>query len=74
MRIIITTVIIWAILFGFFVTGVKVMATSPQYTPIQVMDTADDNVFQPVDIDRSGRMDEAIRSTDDGQNSMRLNR
>ena len=35
MRILITSIVLWAILLGFFATGVKVMATSPSLQSVQ---------------------------------------
>jgi len=61
MRLIISILIIWAVILGFFVTGVKVVATPPMAMPVQVAQPADDNDLQRVDVDRARPSGEVVR-------------
>jgi len=63
MRILITTILVWAILLGFFATGVKVMATSPQVLPIQAVETVSNDNLNQVNMMRDSRNIE-MRSAD----------
>ena len=74
MRIVITTIVLWAIILGFFVSGVKVMATSPAATLIQVVETTDDVILPRADIDRDAGSNDRIRASNEVRNNMRLDR
>ena len=71
MRVLITTIILWAIILGFFVTGVKVMATSPAATPIQVVETTDDNVLPRANIERDAGGNDRISPSNGVPNILR---
>jgi hypothetical protein len=60
MRLIVSILIIWALILGFFVTGVKVVATPPLAMPVQVAQPSD-NDLQRVDLDRARPSGEVVR-------------
>ncbi len=75
MRTILFILLVWAILLGCFVTGVKSLAVSPQkYDQIQATEVADQTSVPRADLDRDGRQDDRIQSGGEARNGMQLNR
>jgi len=75
MRTILFILLVWAILLGCFVTGVKSLATSPQkYDQIQATEVADQTSMPRADLDRADREDNRIQSGGEGRNGMQLDR
>lgn len=71
MRTVITTLIIWAIIIGFFASGVQVLATQPHAaTGPQV--GAEQNTAHRMNPGPSGSSDLDIRSADDVRGSLRF--
>ena len=75
MRTVIMILIVWAIIFGLFATGVKTMATQPgSVTQITTMDKTVDQ-FQRRNPVQPAHNDEAVvKSDDDHRNNIRLER
>jgi hypothetical protein len=55
MRTFIITILVWAVLIGFFVTGIRVMATAPSATPVKAVseNTGNVNDLQRIPVDRA---------------------
>ena len=60
MRLFITAIIVWAVLLGFVITGMKVMATSPEVKTVTTVSVMENDSRHPADIDRTDS-NEAIR-------------
>jgi len=61
MRVVIITVIVWAIIIGFFVSGVRVMATSPDTIPVQSEEWTAARNLRQINLERARPSGEPIR-------------
>ena len=67
MRTIITAIVVWAILIGVFVTGVKIMASAPGGLIQTAVKASGDDDRQWLDVNEPGaRQSETVRQPDDG--------
>jgi hypothetical protein len=65
MKTVIITVIVWVIIIGFFITGVRVMATSPDTMRIQSAEWTNARNLREMNVERMQPNDEDIRPAGD---------
>ncbi len=68
MRNVITTIAIWAIILGLFMTGVKVLANNPQGMNVQSIEWTNTHFnVEQVEVDRADSMASSILPSNEGR-------